>query len=1673
MPPSLKRTRGSLQVFLPHLLPLILLILQLGAPAAAQSQGTPEGKAVQGHGQETITPDLSKKNVLILHAYTYETASSIIMDPIFLKGFTDAGLGAFNLHFEYMDVAKHPRPADRNEFAKYLGFKYEKTPIDLIIALHSPGLNFLLEEGKRLFPGVPVINAVAGSEFLNVEDLRSLYERRIHPPKRPFVVLPYSMDVESTLKSIMSLRPDTRTLAVITGSGFLDRTMDQAVRRGLQEWKGSFSTESFDSLPLEKVLGMVGNLTPKTVILFTNFSADPDGRTYSPPEVVRKISKAANAPVFGLLDTLLENGGIVGGVMLTHRGEASRAVQLSLEILRGKLPGGPITISRAPFVPIFDWEQLRRWELSEEKLPAGSIVLNRPKTLWGEYKGFVIGSIAVFLAQGLLVIGLLIQRNLKRKAEASLDERLRFERLVSQISARFLNVTPDEVDGEIEGALKRIVDFFRVTQSVLIKGSREKHRAEITHAAHADDVPPTPARVNLYPALPWTSKMCEQGEIIRGATLDGLPAEAAVDKEFYRNLGIRSILIVPVMIEGSPVYALAISSRREERVWPEDYIPRVTLLGEILVSTLERKRAESSAMQKTEELDRFFNITPDLLCIANTEGYFVRLNPAAETILGCTREELMATRIIDFIHPEDLDRSREAASTLASQSPLFSFENRYRCKEGAYRWLQWSAAPAGNLIYAAARDVTERKESEESLRKAEEKYRHLFEGALEGIYETSREGKNLTANPALARMLGYDSPEEVSSSITDAANQLWVNPNDRKTYIRLLEEGDVVLGYECQFWRKDRTKIWVAVSGRRICGPDGETLYYSGFIEDITGRKRAEEALRKSEQDAQRTAREALAMAEIGRIMSSTLTIEEVYEAFAAVTRKIIPFDRIVINLVDTENRTTRNVYIAGGKVGDREIEKVYPLEGSGNAEMLRTKSAFLLQTEDFEDLKDRYPMLLSTFQAGFRSILNVPLFSRGEVIGGLLLRSYKAYAYADEDVRLAERIGNQIGGAIANAQLFMKQKRTEEALRASEERFRQVAENVGDFIWEVDAEGLYRYTSPSVERILGYTPEELVGKKHFYDLFAPEVREELKEAALQSFAAKQPFRAFPNPNVSKEGKVVHLETRGAPVLDAAGNLAGYRGADTDVTEPKRAEEEIRENQKRLEELVEELRRYQEHLEERVKERTAELLMAMNRAETANRAKSAFLANMSHELRTPLTSILGISELMERDRDFPQRHREVLEILSRSGKHLFELIDDILEISRIEADQSSVVRTDFDLHRFLDDLMIMALENKKKGMDVVLERDSGLPKYIRTDERRLRQILLNLLGNAVKFTEEGWVRLKVKQNKRHAGVGGGSVALLEFEVEDTGIGIAEEDRERIFEPFVQLPGRKAIGGAGLGLPLSRKLARLLGGEITVSSEAGRGSTFRLEVGVETAETSDIPVGEVSRHVTGLASGQPDYGLLIVDDNLENRLLLRQLLEPVGFRIWEAPGGREAIDLHQKVQPDLIWMDIRMPGMDGYEAARRIREAEKGKRNPDGREVHTPILALTAGVMEQKQSSPLAGVFDDWVYKPFRETELFEKLEKHLGVQFVYQSPPSPEEKGSGEPVLQAGDLAGLPRDWLERFLGAVKRGRPRQMHDLIEEIRPDFAVAARALTDLMNLYKFETLITLTEKALQG
>jgi CheY-like chemotaxis protein len=441
---------------------------------------------------------------------------------------------------------------------------------------------------------------------------------------------------------------------------------------------------------------------------------------------------------------------------------------------------------------------------------------------------------------------------------------------------------------------------------------------------------------------------------------------------------------------------------------------------------------------------------------------------------------------------------------------------------------------------------------------------------------------------------------------------------------------------------------------------------------------------------------------------------------------------------------------------------------------------------------------------------------------------------------------------------------------------------------------------------------------------------------------------------------------------------------------------------------------------------------------------------------------------MERDAGFPHAYRDALNILSRSGAHLLELINDVLELSKIEAGKMTPIRTSFDPYSFLGDVEEMMRQRAdQKGLKLVFEYKSPLPQYIETDLRKLRQILVNLLGNAIKYTEKGQVTLrtglKEGMDRRPA-----SSVRLEFEIEDTGIGVAPEDTQRIFEPFVQLnPGQTTRDGTGLGLTLSRTFIELLGGEITIRSQVGRGSIFGFNIPVKLTEAAAVHTQEAGRHVIGLMPGQGSYRLLIVDDSAENRFVLRRLLEQSGFSVWEAAGGQEAVDLCKSDPPDLIWMDLRMPEMDGNEAARRIREGESGR--------HTPIIALTAGIMESKGPSSHSGVFDDWVYKPFRETEIFDKLEKHLGVQFVYH--PS---VGSAIDVdntrdmaaLRPADLSILPVNWLREFFQTLRKGRSTQLFNLIDQIRLDHVDLAQTLGELVRIHQYDKLIAATEGALR-
>ena len=448
----------------------------------------------------------------------------------------------------------------------------------------------------------------------------------------------------------------------------------------------------------------------------------------------------------------------------------------------------------------------------------------------------------------------------------------------------------------------------------------------------------------------------------------------------------------------------------------------------------------------------------------------------------------------------------------------------------------------------------------------------------------------------------------------------------------------------------------------------------------------------------------------------------------------------------------------------------------------------------------------------------------------------------------------------------------------------------------------------------------------------------------------------------------------------------------------------------------EELRQYKQHLEQVVEQRTAELVVARDQALAASRAKSIFLANMSHELRTPLNSILGFSNLL-RGRGASQQQRHDLDIINRSGEHLLGLINDVLDVAKVEAGRSKLEAAPCDLGRLVEDVKNMVGPRAfQKGLALRVERPQT-PLLVRTDPPRLRQVLLNLLNNAVKFTDQGSVTLRMKATPA---IDTGEV-LLTFEIEDTGEGIAAGDQVAIFDAFVQASAAKRHEGAGLGLTISRQIIELMGGTIQVESVHGRGSRFRVEIKVERAREPEVKRGPTLDRVTMLAQGQPEYRILIVEDQQENSMVLERLLENAGFRVRVAKNGAQGVREFREWRPQFIWMDLRMPMMDGVEAARRIRACEGGHE--------VKIAAVTASGFAGERSEILLAGMDDYVRKPYRLAEIFECMARHLGVRYVGEETAGCDSERAGE--LKAEELSALSGELRKELRDAVIMLIPR------------------------------------------
>ena len=484
------------------------------------------------------------------------------------------------------------------------------------------------------------------------------------------------------------------------------------------------------------------------------------------------------------------------------------------------------------------------------------------------------------------------------------------------------------------------------------------------------------------------------------------------------------------------------------------------------------------------------------------------------------------------------------------------------------------------------------------------------------------------------------------------------------------------------------------------------------------------------------------------------------------------------------------------------------------------------------------------------------------------------------------------------------------------------------------------------------------------------------------------------------------------------------------------------------------LRNLQKNLETQVASRTMELATALQEAKAANSVKNIFFSQITHELRTPMNAILGFVQLMQRDSSLSSEQQEQLKIISHSGEHLMALINDVLEVSKIEAGRLILEQNNFDLHQMLKGIEeMLKIKAQAKNIDFEIQYSDRTPQYIQTDEQKLRQVLINLLANAVKFTTQGKVSLHIDYNlqKPHQ---------MSFAIEDTGAGIAPEELDNLFLPFVQTQtGRQSQSGTGLGLSICQQYVGLMGGEIKVISQVNQGSRFsfniQMKIGEATHQSSD------SLRVIGLQPNQKIPKILIAEDRWENRQFLVRLLEVVGFQVQEAINGSEAVSIWSNWSPDLILMDLQMPVMDGYEAIQHIKRTDTSVK----------IIAITASQFKEQKQFILSSGCDDLMNLPFQEAELWQKIAHYLKVQYIYETliEDNTIESSPSNWNLQAELLAIMPTEWIEQLHHYATAANAKEIYSLLAQVSEKHADIVKAIMNLVDNFCFEQIIELTNR----
>lgn len=1115
-------------------------------------------------------------------------------------------------------------------------------------------------------------------------------------------------------------------------------------------------------------------------------------------------------------------------------------------------------------------------------------------------------------------------------------------------------------------------------------------------------------------------------------------------------------------------------------------------------------------------------------------GKFTFVAGKVEQILGYTEDEILGKTPFDFMITSETERSRKIAQRLIkNHEPIVNWENWYTTKSGEKVCLLANGVPIfdedDNLMgyRGVCKDITQRKKAEEALKKSEEKFRFLAQNSVDVIWQMDIKLKFTYISPSIHPMTGYTQEEWVGTYLYQHAS--------RKEFFKMARQAlKAIKNYktfnyiilETKMFKKNGDEIPVEIIGRLLLDDNGLPVGLQGSTRDITERKKAEEALKKSQANLSKAQR----IAHIGswELLPETQEVswsDEMYRilgldpqtepyTYPEHTQIIHPDDwelvdraiQAAINQGEGYHITVRLVRPDGSiRYADTRCE--VELDDRGNVIRLLGTVQDITERKKAEEKIEFQAKLLSFIgqaviatdakgnitymnaaaeelygwreeEALGKPILNVTptpnsqqkakeimdALMQGKSWSGEFLvkhRNGTEFFAQVTDTPILDEDGNLIG-VIGISQDISDQKAIEEELRKAAAEMRTLIHAIPDIVYFKNRDGRYLIVNRAFEEFFDVTSDEAFGKTD----------EDILPTNLAGTCLSSDEEAIKTGNTihseeyleTENGENVIFETIKTPLSDDKGKVIGIVGISRDITERIQAERKLKrahdELETRVRERTEDLSRANLQLKKEIKERKltqVALQKARDVAEAANRAKSEFLANMSHELRTPLNAILGYAQILRKDTNLTERQLDALKTIKHSGDHLLALINEVLDISKIEAGKMELELTEFNFSQFLHGIAKMIQANaEQKGLTFTYTIDDRLPRFVKTDEKKLGEVLLNLLGNAVKYTENGEVIFKVDRKETSDGADERGLSTYRFVIKDTGMGIPADRLDDIFSPFQQIKIQKyrQVDGTGLGLAICQKYIELLGGKIGVESRVEEGSTFHFELTLKEVKGA-MTSPESDKEIVGYSGKQRT--ILIADDKKENRVILADMLSPLDFEIIEAENGKIGLDKAIAHQPDLILLDLMMPEMDGFQLATAIRKRDDL--------TDMVIIAISASAYKEIEKKSLAAGCDDFIAKPFDVEEILQLVGSHLNLKWNYEE--TEKKIQLNRETFQA-LIHDIPERLRTNIIEACKLGNPKKALSYIAELEKSdekFLPLTDQIRKRLKEFKFNEIIS--------